>query len=527
MPLLILILFVALGVGTAGMVQQNQELNLQTGNIVSTASCYNVESDVTREVSADEIAGDCAEEVSGKTYVRIRQGVKIVNAKIGEGRKNWGTCTTTEPTGYGALRKINNNTLSSTAPGDIFWEDLNYTQDDLKEFLLILTEQSSTNHTFDIYVNESRIDELPEFVTNCKETGGIVSMLEGPATNTFPPQAISLTDTDYNSGANQIFDSTCCTSAFTENRDAGYYQDFFIRIQEKQKPGEAKKVGQLTKTINDDKRTYDVFFHAGIIYMTDTTDGSADKEKTWMYNGTSDEPPLGTGWHNPSLQLNTLKFVTTSEWTWATPECKPALYLYPEKETQLSVKVLPQGHLTESIPPHGVNGWNVTAFPDGRIYPFTQSPNYPITQSYPYLYYEAALEKVAVPKDQGWIKTKDELPAFFHTILPELGLNEKEAQDFKDYWLPKLTTEGTKWYITLIERDELDRVEPIQFSTQPDTFIRVRFYFEKLDNQSPIHQVTLSPIHPFTQSPVRSGFTVVDWGGIMGNGSCGVGEVSE
>ncbi|MBI4130834.1 hypothetical protein HY468_05950, partial [Candidatus Roizmanbacteria bacterium] len=63
-----------------------------------------------------------------------------------------------------------------------------------------------------------------------------------------------------------------------------------------------------------------------------------------------------------SLQLGSfVPGIPSFFYEWWTPACKPALYLYPEKETQLSVKVLPQGHLTESIPPHGVNGWNVTA----------------------------------------------------------------------------------------------------------------------------------------------------------------------
>ena len=122
-----------------------------------------------------------------------------------------------------------------------------------------------------------------------------------------------------------------------------------------------------------------------------------------------------------------------------------------------------------------------------------------------------------------------------------------------DYWIPKLTGEGEQWYITLIDRKELDRVEKISFSKQPDTFIRVRFYFEKLDESNEqmskgtteqhkntaLQQTNNGAKKQFTAmhglgnslnapqlspSLPRSGFTAVDWGGIIGNGSCGVGE---
>ncbi|MBQ8827031.1 MAG: hypothetical protein IJ007_08060, partial [Oscillospiraceae bacterium] len=46
---------------------------------------------------------------------------------------------------------------------------------------------------------------------------------------------------------------------------------------------------------------------------------------------------------------------------------KPVIYLYPEKETEVSVKVnLKDGELTCTYPDHG-DGWNVTAYPDGTL----------------------------------------------------------------------------------------------------------------------------------------------------------------
>jgi hypothetical protein len=147
----------------------------------------------------------------------------------------------------------------------------------------------------------------------------------------------------------------------------------------------------------------------------------------------------------------------------------------------------------------------------------------PLVESY--LYYEAAVKNVSVPHDTGWIKVFSELPVFFADILPKLGLNEKESEDFLDYWLPKLQTEGNRWYITLIDQEEVNRVEPVAFSIQPDNFLRVRFYFENIDHKP--FQINPLPYTLNSEPSPRSGFTVIDWGGIMGNGSCGVEEISE
>ena len=139
---------------------------------------------------------------------------------------------------------------------------------------------------------------------------------------------------------------------------------------------------------------------------------------------------------------------------------------------------------------------------------------------YPYLYYETLLDRVKVPNN-GWIIPSSNLLAFFSTTLPKLGLNEKEKADFLEYWLPKLSSDSSTWFITLIDRDELDQVEPIEFSPKPDAFIRIRFYFEKLDETNTSKFSWLSPNSmPVPPSVARTGFTAVDWGGILKNGSC-------
>lgn len=213
---------------------------------------------------------------------------------------------------------------------------------------------------------------------------------------------------------------------------------------------------------------------------------------------------------------------------WWTPSCKPALYLYPPAPTNVTVQVHPEGYITESIPPYGKSGWNVTAYPDGTIQQLLTDNLKLKTSTYPYLYYEASINKLAVPKNQGWVKKTDELPYFFTDVLQKLGLNTQESKDFMEYWIPKLT-EGNNWYITLINESELNRVEKLTVSPKPDTMIRVRFYFENLDEKEDAHHlINLKTLKsPLLTSRKRNGFTLVDWGGIVGNGSCGIEEVSQ
>ena len=196
---------------------------------------------------------------------------------------------------------------------------------------------------------------------------------------------------------------------------------------------------------------------------------------------------------------------TSFKYEWYTPACKPAIYLYPENPLELSVVVRPQGQITQSIPEHGDSGWkNILAKPNGELV-FNN-------KSLPYLYYEAEVKNVK-PPTQGWVVKKEKLKGFFETALPYLGLNKKESTDFKDYWLKKLI-DKPYYFVGLIERNVLDKLEKIEFSQKPDQFIRVRFYFAGLDK--PI--IAAPPLLPKT--PQRNGFVAVDWGGMIAGDTC-------
>lgn len=531
MPLLLFLFSLVFGAGSSGIANPFGSQLIQP-TLIAKAPCYQIEAGVKVTVDGGSLTSDdCRTRIDSKTYVRVRQKVKIVNPKITEGLPFTGNCVA----GSSRLRKI-----GSTADGrEVWWLDKNYLNNDTSDFIFIFLEKDESKHTFDIYIDEAEKDKLAtdpkyEFVRNCKETGGIVPVLEGPATPTFPPQTVTLMldcsqypdpkpkGCDYNGKANQefiitgadpkgvSFDFQTIYASFKSDLEGKY----FMRIQEQIRPSAAQQVGVLKKTIGSEVRYYDSYFHAGIVYLVGRAGVSGDHAgKSWMYNPTDEEPPLGVGWYNPSLQLGQIKFITTSDWTWATPECKPALYLYPEKPTKLQIKLQPAGQLTMTDPPYDQKkGWEVVAYPDGTLTPIT---NYSIT-NYPYLYYEAEIEKVKTPK-KGWVVKQEELASFFNKLLPLLGLNQKESQEFKNYWLEVLK-QAPYYFVGFLEKEEIERIEPIRFSLTPTTFIRVRLFFEPLQTLVLVEQ----PDIPLASK--RSGFTAVDWGGILASGSCKNGE---
>lgn len=498
--------------------------------------CYRLEPAQKVTLGAGSVVPKCAAQLEGKTYVRIRQMVKIIDAKIVEGSSNWGGCSTTEPSGYGALRKVGLPpvTYPASSEGDIFWEDLNYKTEDLKDFILVLTEKDSNYHTFDVYIDEAKKNDIPDYVGNCTEIGGLVPVPDAAAKPQFPPVAFATTDADFNAAFNLVFDNSCpgCEAAFN---NAGLADKYFWKQMEKDALGIAEQVGVVTTTIDGESRNYDVKFHSGTVYLVGQS-GQADDGKSWMYNASATKPPIEAAFDAESLKLKELKFVYVAPWTWATPECKPAIYLYPEEPMEVKVKVVPKGKITVSEPAHGDEGWTVIAYPDGTLETLgdllRKTPSVDKITVYPYLYYETELEKVKVPED-GWIVEREELEEFFDQTLGKLGLNGEEIRDFKEYWVPKLSY-GKSWFIGLIDRKELERVEPIEISSAPDTFIRIRFYFEEFkENFAPTEAIPLylsrtgqSKILSLNP-PTRKGFTAVDWGGILENGSCGLGERSE
>ncbi|MCI0474059.1 MAG: hypothetical protein L0Y76_10805 [Ignavibacteria bacterium] len=172
---------------------------------------------------------------------------------------------------------------------------------------------------------------------------------------------------------------------------------------------------------------------------------------------------------------------------------KPAVYLYPVTPMNVSVNVEVNGKLTYTDPDYG-SGWNVRAEPGGLI-----------NSKYDYLFYEADLKKIELP-DVGWVVEYDYLEKWFDEYLPALGLNEKETGQFKEYWLGKLR-KADYYEIRILDDTFLAENMRLIINPEPETVLRLNFYFTPLSEKREIKP-------PLIKKTERTGFTVIEWGGI-------------
>lgn len=174
---------------------------------------------------------------------------------------------------------------------------------------------------------------------------------------------------------------------------------------------------------------------------------------------------------------------------------KPVIYLYPEEETQVSVKLTTDGGLTCTYPAYG-NGWNVTAAPDGTL---TDENG----QTYNYLYWEGR-SSAQYDFSKGFCVKGEDTAAFLEDALEKLGLNRREANEFIVYWLPQM--QENPYNIIAFQADAYTDVAPLDITPAPDSLIRVFMAYYPSETE-----ITIAPQE--LTAPQRTGFTVIEWGG--------------
>ena len=178
----------------------------------------------------------------------------------------------------------------------------------------------------------------------------------------------------------------------------------------------------------------------------------------------------------------------------AEPE-KPVIYLYPEDETEVSVKLDFDGELTCTYPAYD-NGWTVTAQPDGTL---TDGSG----QTYNYLYWEG-VSNTEYDFSQGFCVPGGETAAFLEDALARLGLTRQEANEFIVYWLPRM--EQNPYNLIAFQSDAYTDHARLTVTPEPDSLLRVFMAWKPLE--SPV-EIPAQDLPAFS----RDGFAVVEWGG--------------
>ena len=176
---------------------------------------------------------------------------------------------------------------------------------------------------------------------------------------------------------------------------------------------------------------------------------------------------------------------------------KPVLYLYPTKETNVSVKFQKPELLTTTYPKY-INSWNVTVKPNGDMHDANGKYYYA-------LYWDEKRYNEVDFKEGFYVEGKDAIK-FLEEKLAYIGLNDKERNEFIMYWLPIMENNKKNLvYFELTKERELGNkliIEP-----KPDSLLRVSIHIKKVNEKVSIKEQKLET---FT----RVGFTAVEWGGM-------------
>ena len=174
---------------------------------------------------------------------------------------------------------------------------------------------------------------------------------------------------------------------------------------------------------------------------------------------------------------------------------KPVIYLYPEKETSVTVKLALDGKLTCTYPLYN-DGWNVTAAPDGTL---TDAQG----QTYSYLYWEGEMN-ARWDLSRGFCVKVEDTAAFLEEALEKLGLTRREANEFIVYWLPQM--QENPYNVISFQTALYESAAKLDIAPAPDTLIRVFMAWQPAESYVPMKPQVLT-------TPERTGFTVVEWGG--------------
>ena len=174
---------------------------------------------------------------------------------------------------------------------------------------------------------------------------------------------------------------------------------------------------------------------------------------------------------------------------------KPVIYLYPETETRVTVKLDLSGELTCAYPAYD-GGWVVTAAPDGTL---TDEHG----RTYNYLYWEGEGTE-AYDFSKGFCVAGSDTAAFLEDALDRLGLTRREANEFLVYWLPRM--QDNPYNLIAFQQEAYTESAKLTVSPQPDSVLRVFMAWKPLARPVDIPAQILPGFE-------RRGFTLVEWGG--------------
>ncbi len=198
------------------------------------------------------------------------------------------------------------------------------------------------------------------------------------------------------------------------------------------------------------------------------------------------------------------------------PPCmaEPIVYFYPERRMRVSYTLAPSVRVARAVPLARGNAWTFLATPQGILEEVEAAAPGRARRTFAHLFWEGTSTRFA-PPTEGVCVPSARSSEFFREVLPRLGLEAHETEDFVAAWAPRL--EGAPFHVIGFHpREVLDALAPVEVSPTPGHMIRI------LMDAAPVETCPMltPPVLPDTV-PEREGFTVVEWGGVLREGFSG------
>lgn len=177
-------------------------------------------------------------------------------------------------------------------------------------------------------------------------------------------------------------------------------------------------------------------------------------------------------------------------------DAKPVIYLYPLEETEITVKLDYNGTVTSTYPEYD-NGWTVLASPDGTL-------TDPETGREYYCLFWEGVSRIDYDFSEGFVIPGNETRKFLEQVLSEMGLTDREANEFIIYWLPQM--EHNAYNLISFQTDIYMENAGLEIYPEPDSLLRVFMAWKPLEESIEIQPQELPAFR-------RSGYAVVEWGG--------------
>ena len=181
---------------------------------------------------------------------------------------------------------------------------------------------------------------------------------------------------------------------------------------------------------------------------------------------------------------------------------KPNIYVYSQEKRDVSVVFEEPELLTVTIPEYG-DGWQVTADAAGLL---TDASG----ESYEFLFYESVSEPFFFETEEGWRIPADARQERFEEILAGLGFQEREKNDFIEFWTEKLEPD-TDYLMYPQGTERVDLAMPVTVTEEPECMERIWFVFVEDRGQGAEEPLG----YELTRGGEDCAYYVLEWGGLI------------